>query len=54
MKVWIVEEHIPYEGSTLFGIFSTEEKAKEYLATVHNPYDEISIEDIELDVPIYS
>lgn len=29
--IWIVEFHIPYEGDTVCGVFSTEEKAVAYI-----------------------
>ncbi len=31
MKVWLALEHIPYEGDTVLGVFSTEERALDFL-----------------------
>ncbi len=32
MTVWIVEEIVPYEGNTIKGVFSSQEKAEEKAA----------------------
>ena len=38
MKVYFVEEHIPYEGSTVFGPYSSEEKARAYALEMVEKY----------------
>ncbi len=35
MKVYIVSEDIPYEGSYILGVFATEESADKYVLEAH-------------------
>jgi hypothetical protein len=50
MKVWIVADHIPYEGyGEPHGVFSSSEKAEAYIATLR-PMDYGSYDIFEMEV----
>jgi len=47
MKVWVVQECVDCDTLNLLAIFSTEEKAREYIFT--SVFDQLIIEEWEVD-----
>lgn len=52
MKLYIVQ-YWNYDDSRPLGVFSTQEKADQYIAEIESsmPYGDLDVEEIELDVP---
>lgn len=54
MKVWVVEESIPYESLGVAGVFTTKEKADAVKPRhwVDQEYTIMDVEEYELDVEV--
>ena len=48
-NIWIVTEGVAYEGATPIGVFSTRDKAYDFMIEKHRDYDYYEIIPMKLD-----